>query len=376
MNLTSLSQDQLLIQSLPAYRRLANKTQVFSNIMGSNGHLHRTRLTHSNEVAALSSYVAGRLGLNPELAGILGLSHDIGHSCFGHVGQDAISDKLQQYTNGADKFEHNSQAIRILEQSSLTKNKLNPLILNGLRKRAEHGLTTACNYGESQVMDICDVICYLSSDIQDALSLNVITLDQIMNHIADDGMSVKSLLLKTFELKQKAYPNLTFEEYYSDEGFNNIMNDLRKLFTESVIETSKKLIVEHRITHSDDFLHQETQMIAFGSLIAFNLLGFMYENVYHSEHLEQERADFIQLISNLFDYFMADDNYLKLGNGAIQRFTNGQVSKARAVADYIGGCDDKYARLLHFIHCKEKEYQFKSKTLTKSFQLLQLEYSL
>ena len=97
-----------------AFKRLANKTQVFDNRNGSNGHKYRTRLTHSLEVSMLSSYIAKELGLNPLVAEILGLLHDIGHPPFGHIGQDALDEVLKEHTQGKESFEHNNQAVRLV----------------------------------------------------------------------------------------------------------------------------------------------------------------------------------------------------------------------------------------------------------------------
>lgn len=329
---TSLANSKLLITCTSAYRRLANKTQVFHNINGSNGHLYRTRLTHSNEVAALSAIVANQLGLNAQLAELLGLAHDIGHSCFGHIGQDALQYAMNKHTKGKETFEHNSQAMRILSvlEDATNDNQINSSIVEGLKKRSEHGLITPFNYGESQVMDVCDLISYLSSDIQDALNNNLIKLDDILQ-------------LNFFQNSQSCWDKETF---CNDVNNTNILLFMRKTLAKNVIDNGKALIASRNIQTPDDFKTQESLTVYFDNTMGQDvdeMIKFMFANVYLSEHLIPERKEAHDLLVDLFDYFMIGENYTQMGSGAVKRIQSGFNTKARGIADYLSGCDDKFA---------------------------------
>lgn len=330
----ALMTQKLNIMSTTAFRRLANKTQVFHNPTGSNGHLYRTRLTHSNEVAAIASIVATQLGLNPILAEILGLAHDIGHPCFGHVGQDALQEAMFRHTSGQETFEHNNQAIRILTAlESTTRDTIDPMIVNGLRKREEHGLMTPCNYGESQVMDVSDMLAYLTSDIQDALNVDFLKLDDV-------------LALPLLQRMAKS-PYWTNE---IDDNHNIMMSQMRQFLLSDLVCNSQTNMLKYGLETSADFQHLEQMSIAFSDDVHAEVkqtLQFMYDNVYLSASLQEVRQEAKVILNNLFDHYMVDDNYKKLGDSAVARYENGINSKARVIADWLSGCDDKFAYSLH-----------------------------
>lgn len=331
--ISSYEKDRMTIIFSEGFKRLANKTQVFSNIEGSNGHKYRTRLTHSLEVAQLSSNVANILGLNNVLAEILGLSHDIAHACFGHMGQDALNEVLMRETGGKESFEHNSQAIRLF--TILEPLNISPIIIDGLRKRKEHGLSTPHNYGESQVMNKVDAITYIAGDIQDSL---------VMKKLSHEQLSETSLIHAIYNDKD-SFLYLVKNNTLNDEI---IHRDILNFLTFDLVKNSQKLIMENQINSPYDFMLKSNKygggMISHSEdifKIIKEIKSFMFENVYASKEMQKERKMQKEIIQYVFYKLMREpEKYI--GDNYMKRYLSGKSSLARTVCDYIAGCDDKY----------------------------------
>lgn len=157
-----------------AYRRLSGKTQVFTRELGD---FHRTRLTHTHEVASVSRTLGRALGLNEDLIEALALMHDIGHPPFGHAGEDVLDECLRE-TGG---FSHNAQALRIVElleqrYPDFPGLNLSLEVLAGQQTRAEKSRRTETPLVEVQVVDAADSVAYDTHDVDDALQLGLLTL--------------------------------------------------------------------------------------------------------------------------------------------------------------------------------------------------------
>ena len=312
-----------------AFKRMANKTQVWSNSSGSNGHKHRTRLTHSLEVASLSYAVADKLGFNPLLSEILGLAHDIGHAPFGHSGQDVLDSCLKHCSGGKERFEHNDQAVRVF--SIIENLNLSPIVLQGLCKRNQ--IKTVSQYGEAQVTDACDAIAYTAGDIEDAIRLNYFTIDDLakesnlVDEIVKDGVSnglsgsdlvrhLHSGLVVTLanDLINQSKKNI---ESIGLSKSENLGFEISKL-KDGHIEMSKKMRIEMQ-----------------------KLVKFMMKNVYRSEKMIFERLKSDKHLEETF-YKLIDNHESLKGTDFYDRYLLGETSLERMVCDYIAGCDDKF----------------------------------
>ena len=363
---SSFEQDKFNIVFSDAFKRLANKTQVFDNRHGSDGHKYRTRLTHSLEVANLSSYVANALGLNSLAAEILGMLHDIGHPPFGHIGQDALDELLSDSTNGKERFEHNNQAVRLV--SIIEPLNISHVLLDGLKKRPEHGLITPFNYGESQVMNICDAISYVSGDTQDALETGALHSRDLL------GNPFISMCLGTDDKFQQI-------EMLKDTTF--VQKSILVFLTQNLIQESLKRFKQHKLTSYFQFFEETLDgkpLVALSDDVFTKLSEykkFLFKHVYNTEPMQSIREQQKVMLRDVFNFFYKTfelsilDNYqetiqyvesnfnvknpsemidyikkqnseLTLGKNYLYRYKHNSISKERTIVDYLAGCDDKY----------------------------------
>ncbi|NHZ83043.1 deoxyguanosinetriphosphate triphosphohydrolase [Massilia sp. CCM 8695] len=321
-----------------AFRRLEYKTQVFLN---HEGDMFRTRLTHSLEVAQVGRSMARNLRLNEDLVEALALAHDLGHTPFGHVGQDVLNECMQDHGG----FEHNLQSLRvvdeleehygafdglnlmfdtregILKHCSLANAKLLGPVAQRFIDRTEPSL-------EAQLTNLADEIAYNSHDIDDGLRSGLITIAQLEE---------VDFFARRWHDVQKAYPGLS--------GRRAIYETLRRLITvlaDDLIETSGVLLAEAAPADTD-------AVRASGPLIRFSdpmrkdateLKRFLRANLYRHFKVNRMRVKASRIVRELFDAFMAEPVLLppdyQLGTGDVTR-------QARKIADYIAGMTDRYA---------------------------------
>lgn len=313
------------------FKRLANKTQVFDNINGSNGHKYRTRFSHSLEVGQLSQFICSALGFNKDLARLFGYMHDIGHAPFGHAGQDSLNKCMSQYD---DFFEHNHQAYRsltVIENLDLPKE-----IKFGLLKNKKQTKGKELEFSndknempviECQICDKADVISYTSGDIEDALNLNIVSLNDLLSHAPFLNNIIDSY-------------NFNNEKDIIDNIHSIIMN----YFTNNLIQETKKYLTKNKITTNLDVINHTQYAVLFSEKVIKELSllrEFMYKNVYASEERKKERIIQSQAIEEVFNKIMNNPkDYLP--RKYMKRYENGQCTLARTVCDYVSGCDDKF----------------------------------
>jgi dGTPase len=329
-----------------AFKRLEYKTQVFINSEGDN---FRTRLTHTLEVAGISRTVSTALGLNSNLAEVISLAHDLGHTPFGHAGQDILSDLMKE----SGGFEHNKQSLRIV-RSLETRYPEFPglnlcrMTLIGLLKhgsdyektdlyimRQEQGPSL-----EALVSDISDEIAYTHHDIEDGLERNLISAEN----------------LKQCELWQKHY----LESY---ELFSHLHDDLiirkalRSMMNEVVtdlIETTERSLFHLNIMNRKNLgeaWKRGERPVGYSkeiSPLVIQLKNYLKENLYQHEKVVSKSRFGQKIIEFLFYYLLKNnsnipDNYKKRAE---------QEGIHRAISDYISGMTDRYAEL------KAREFGF------------------
>lgn len=328
-----------------AFRRLEYKTQVFVN---HEGDMFRTRLTHSIEVAQISRSIARILNINEDLSETIALAHDLGHTPFGHAGQDALNACMKEYGG----FEHNLQSLRTvdkLEQRYADFEGLN------LTFEAREGILKHCSVKharelgevgqrfidktqpslEAQAVNLADEIAYNNHDVDDGLRSGLITLEQLEEI---------ELFNDQYREVRARYSNLT-DRRLIHEIIRRMIN--RQIV--DLVETSQAAIE----TLAPDDIHAVRQhhqgLIGFSEpMRAANLAlkQFLRSRLYSHYRVHRMTAKAQRIIQSLFSAFFNDPKLLqpkhqhKVYTMEQKEGTNG---RARAVADYIAGMTDRYA---------------------------------
>ena len=332
-----------------AFRRLVYKTQVFVN---QEGDLYRTRLTHSLEVAQIARTIACALNLNEALAEAICLAHDLGHTPFGHAGQDALNDCMREYGG----FEHNLQSLRIvdeLEERYADFNGLNLTFetregilkhcsLNNARQLGELGERFIQRHQpslEAQVADLADAIAYNNHDLDDGIRAGLITLEE-----AEQTLSVRN----QHSAMRKRPPDLSGKRLVSEIVRHMIDNVVTDVITTSV--TAIKQIAPKSI---DDVRHHDKPLIQMSELAGAQhreLKQFLRDKVYKHYRVLRMTTKAQQVVTALFDAFMSMPELMppEHQHGAAKLHVElGMAGRARVVADYIAGMTDRYAVLEH-----------------------------
>lgn len=332
-----------------AFRRLEYKTQVFVN---HEGDMFRTRLTHSIEVAQISRSIARILNLNEDLSETIALAHDLGHTPFGHAGQDALNACMQNHGG----FEHNLQSLRtvdVLEERYADFPGLN-LTFESREGILKHcSLRTAEQLGEvgqrfinktqpsleAQLVNLADQIAYNNHDIDDGLRSGLISIAQLQECI---------LFKKQYDEVIARYPNLT--------GRRLIHEIIRRMINQQIIdlvETSQTRLNKLHPQSIDEIRSVHETLISFSDEMQdtnHRLKRFLRKNLYSHYRVHRMTCKARRILHSLFDAFMDDprllnpeyQNHIKLLESE-----DGDSGRARAVADYIAGMTDRYAITEH-----------------------------
>jgi len=319
-----------------AFRRLEYKTQVFVN---HEGDLFRTRLTHSIEVAQIARSIARCLHLNEDLAEAIALAHDLGHTPFGHAGQEALNACMKDYGG----FEHNLQSLRVvdlLEERYAAFDGLNLCFetREGILKHCS--VVNAAQLGElgerflknrrpsleAQVANLADEIAYNNHDVDDGLRSGLITLEQL---------AAVPLVAAHLHQVRKAHPDLP-ERRVVHETVRHMINTL----VTDLIRQSERNIDTQRIATLDD-VRSAPALIAYSAGMdeqQRELKNFLRIHLYRHYRVLRMTTKAQRIISDLFGIFMADSRLLPP-----QFQSLAEHDLARAVADYIAGMTDRYA---------------------------------
>jgi dGTPase len=320
-----------------AFRRLEYKTQVFLN--GTGDHL-RTRLTHTMEVAAIARSIARALRLNEDLAETIALAHDLGHSPFGHKGEQVL-DRLMKHFGG---FEHNQQSLRIVEELEQKYPAFPGLNLTwetreGLGKhRQDHpgkrkDFDARCSSLEAQVADLADEITYYSHDLDDGL---------------DSG------LLSETQLKREV-PIWSQAARFVEKQFGTLADECRRYFTirciidlqvKDVVHTTERLITEAGVLTADEIRVQPKPLVQYSGerrTLNLQLRKFLYQNLYYNPVVQEPNIRAGKMLEDLFNHYSRNPD--QAGQQARKRVP--KVGRARAICDYLAGMTDRYALLEH-----------------------------
>ncbi|WP_374047111.1 deoxyguanosinetriphosphate triphosphohydrolase [Massilia sp. YIM B02443] len=320
-----------------AFRRLEYKTQVFLN---HEGDLFRTRLTHSIEVAQIGRTLARSLRLNEDLVEATALAHDLGHTPFGHVGQDVLNECMADYGG----FEHNLQSLRVVDHLeehygafdglNLTfetrEGILKHCSLNNARQLGELGqrfIDRTQPSLEAQLTNLADEIAYNNHDIDDGLRSGLLTMAQ---------MEEVELFARHRHAVEQAYPGLS--------GRRALYETIRLMITAmtaDLVETSSALLAE-AAPRSIDEVRAAPPLIRFSSQMRAEttaLKRFLYANLYRHFQVNRMRVKASRIVRELFEAFL-NDPVLLPNDYQVQ---DDPMKQARKIADYIAGMTDRYA---------------------------------
>lgn len=318
------------------FRRLEYKTQVFVN---HEGDLFRTRLTHSLEVAQIGRTIARLLRLNEDLVEAVALAHDLGHTPFGHAGQDALNACMKEHGG----FEHNLQSLRVVDRLEERYAEFDGL---NLTFEAREGILKHCSMAnaeklgevgerflnkqqpslEAQITNLADEIAYNNHDVDDGLRSGLITLEQLSE--------VQLFARHLAEVRAK-YPTL--------QGRREITETVRRIINTLVIDlvNTTRMNVDASGVQTSDDVRAAPSMAAFSPALLDEhreLKRFLHRNLYRHYKVARMSAKASRIITDLYNAFSGDARLLPP-----EYQERESLEGARAVADYIAGMTDRYA---------------------------------
>ncbi|MGV8803901.1 MAG: deoxyguanosinetriphosphate triphosphohydrolase [Polaromonas sp.] len=348
-----------------AFRRLVYKTQVFLN---HEGDLFRTRLTHSLEVAQLGRSIARTLRLSEDLVEAIALAHDLGHTPFGHAGQDALNACLKAANPKSAGFEHNLQSLRVvdaLEERYPAFNGLNltfetreGILKHCSRRNARHiearepggvaqrfvavaeGAAARQPGLEAQLANLADEIAYNAHDIDDGVRSGLLSLEQLESVPLFNRYRQQALA---------DHPNL--------QGRRLLFETIRRMLSAQVYDVIDATSERLRQAAPDDVqaVRQQRALVCFSDEMALqstSLKRFLLQNLYHHPQVLQTTQAAQQVVRDLFEVYMADP--AQMPQSHTERFDRPEGSAQapgakpeRVVADYIAGMTDRFAAKEH-----------------------------
>ena len=346
VNRSCFMRDRDRIIHSSAFRRLKYKTQVF---VYNKEDYYRTRLSHSIEVSQLARSIAKVFKVNDDLAESISLSHDLGHTPFGHAGEDELSKKMKAYGG----FNHNYQALKILtslEKKYLKFDGLNLTFetLDGILKhngpiknqKVPTYIQNFINFFkgdlnkfgsfESQLSSICDDIAYNNNDIDDGLYAKFFDLEEL------EQLKLVKKALSSFKIQRPNNARLRYE----------LVRKLIKLMIDDLIKNTQENLKKFKILSANDIVSLDKSVVCFSDSMKKNeieLKKFLKEKMYMHPKIRTMTLKAKRIISDLFDLFISESDLLpekwKKFNNKEQRYF--------VVCDYISGMTDKYAINTH-----------------------------
>ena len=346
VNRSCFMRDRDRIIHSSAFRRLKYKTQVF---VYNKEDYYRTRLSHSIEVSQLARSIAKVFKVNDDLAESISLSHDLGHTPFGHAGEDELSKKMKAYGG----FNHNYQALKILtslEKKYLKFDGLNLTFetLDGILKhngpiknqKVPTYIQNFINFFkgdlnkfgsfESQLSSICDDIAYNNNDIDDGLYAKFFDLEEL------EQLKLVKKALGSFKIQRPNNARLRYE----------LVRKLIKLMIDDLIKNTQENLKKFKILSANDIVSLDKSVVCFSDSMKKNeieLKRFLKEKMYMHPKIRTMTLKAKRIISDLFDLFISESDLLP---EKWKKFNNNE-QRYFVVCDYISGMTDKYAINTH-----------------------------
>jgi dGTPase len=346
---TEYQRDRDRIVHSTAFRRLVYKTQVFVN---HEGDLYRTRLTHSLEVAQIARSVARALSLNEPLAEAICLAHDLGHTPFGHAGQDALNECMRDFGG----FEHNLQSLRVVDELEERYAEFPGL---NLTFEVREGILKHCSAAnartlgelghrflerkqpglEAQLANLADEVAYNNHDVDDGIRAGLITVDALCNC---------RMFGRQYESVRARYPEL---------GERRLVHEVvRRMIDYTVndlIDTSAASLSRAGPASADDVRSRSAPLLLFSDGVReehLELKRYLREHLYKHFRVLRMTTKAQRVVRDLFGAMFGEVNLMPTEHqDAARRFeaAHGESGRARAVADYIAGMTDRFAILEH-----------------------------
>ena len=345
VNRSCFMRDRDRIIHSSAFRRLKYKTQVFVN---NEEDYYRTRLSHSLEVSQLARSISKVFKVNDDLAESISLSHDLGHTPFGHAGEEILNQKMKQFGG----FNHNFQALKILvflEKKYIGFDGLNltfetldgilkhngpvikkvPLFISNFLNFFDGDLKTFGSF-ESQIAAICDDIAYNNNDIDDGLYANFFNIEEL------EQLSIVKKVVKTIKMKKKDTSRLKYE----------LVRKLIKLMLDDLIKNTESNLKKYKVLSANDVISLGKCVVCFSKSMIDDelaLKNFLKEKMYMHPKIKTMTIKAKKIVSDLFDLYVKEPDLLPK---QWIDFEN-EREKHIVVCDYISGMTDKYAINIH-----------------------------
>jgi len=342
---TEFQRDRDRVIHSTAFRRLVYKTQVFVNYEGD---LYRTRLTHSLEVAQIARTVARALRLNEDLVEAISLAHDLGHTPFGHAGQDALNECMRDFGG----FEHNLQSLRVVDQ---LEDRYAAFPGLNLTFETREGILKHCSLKharelgdigrrflerrqpglEAQLANIADEIAYNNHDVDDGLRSGLITLEQL---------SELPFFAAHLRAVDRQHPGLKAQR----RGSETVRRMIGELVA-NLVASSDAAIATAAPKHSDDVRSLPQPLIRFSPPLTAAqqaLKQFLRDSLYSHPRVKQMTQQAHETVRFLFDELAADYERMPEEHATRARAAateHGAAAAARVVADYVAGMTDRFA---------------------------------
>ena len=342
-----------------AFRKLQYKTQVF---VYHEGDYYRTRLTHTIEVAQIARSLSRTLNFNEDLSEAIALSHDLGHTPFGHAGEEVLNKFMEAYGG----FNHNEQALRILTKIerrypsfdglNLTFETLDGIIkhngpikgrptgfMSDLTKSLQLNLSTFGS-GEAQLAAIADDVAYNAHDVDDGLRAQIFTISDL------ESLGLVSPIMS--KIKHE------FGDLEDSRLISELVRQIVNTLAEDIISESTRRLSKIQPAHSEDIKNSKQPVVAFSEKLTpriRELREFLFARMYRHYKVNRMASKAKRVIGELFDLFMEEpsvlpDEWRFLGK------RNVKSNQARLIADYIAGMTDRYALLEY-----DRLFDFKAK---------------
>ena len=345
-NRTEFQRDRERIIHSTAFRRLEYKTQVFVN---HEGDMYRTRLTHTIEVAQIARAAARALKINEDLTEAISLAHDLGHTPFGHAGQDILNICMKDFGG----FEHNIQSLRIIDK---LENKYASFPGLNLCFETREGLLKKCSLSrakklgdigkrfiekkqsslEAQLTNVCDEIAYNNHDIQDGIRAKKIFIEQLED---------VPIFYQQMKLVLKKYPSIS-----GSKIVNETVRLIINLLVNDLIKNTKSNIKNESITNFNEVRDHDKPLVCFSEEVKKSnmvLKRFLYANLYKHPDVIKMTEEANRIIKNLFSAYNNDINLLPKDfyTYNLEKINSG--FKERVICDYIAGMTDRFAQQEH-----------------------------
>ncbi|MGO9084035.1 MAG: deoxyguanosinetriphosphate triphosphohydrolase [Candidatus Sulfotelmatobacter sp.] len=332
-----------------AFRRLEAKTQVFTRRYSDH---FRNRLTHTLEVSQISRTIAGALGLNVDLVEALALVHDIGHPPFGHTGEKSLDAAMREH---GLSFDHNLHALRIVEDfeqryAAFRGLNLTFEVREGIIKHsrdydakeypalAEYLLDQRPPL-EAQLIDLTDEIAYNTADLDDGYEAHLLSLEEIR-----EGVPVFD---RYYREAERIYPSAITKLKFN-EALRRVINRL----VDDLISNTQARLQQARIQTLDDVRRHPERLAAFSPAVEAERKqskDFLYENLYFSPALADEKDDAERVIGALFAFWMEHPDALP--HNYQEKAKEQDESLPRVICDYIAGMTDNFIFEQYERHC-------------------------